>query len=169
MGEFVQIGNILKAHGVDGTMRVGVEPVFLEDAVDLDAIFLESTSQEKIPYFIETVEAIAVDTVLIKLEDINGREQVTPWIKSPVWARAEDLSEEIEEHISLEDFIIIDNQLGEIGRIEEVVEIRYQELAKVIYENKEILIPLHDDLITKLDESSQKIFMNLPEGLIEVF
>lgn len=169
MGEFVQIGVILKAQGVQGVLAVQVEPMHVDLLVDLDAVFIINNRNEKVPHFIETVEAVSDETVLIKLEDINSREQVIALIKQPILVRKEELAKDLANDKFVLDFIIVDNTIGEIGAIEEIIEMPYQQLARVIYNEKEVLVPLHDDFITGVDEQSRKIFMNLPQGLIEVF
>ncbi len=169
MGELIQIGVILKAHGVRGVMKAAVEPFYIGVVPELEAIFIKTAQNEILPFFIETAEVISGETVLLKLEDISGREQVAPLIQSGIMVREEDLDGVAVEEDSWIGFLIIDTTLGEIGKIQDILEMPQQDLAKVLHDTKELLIPLHEDLIDKVDEKNQKIFMNLPEGLTEVF
>jgi 16S rRNA processing protein RimM len=41
-----------------------------------------------------------------------------------------------------------------------------QEIAVVVYQNKEVLIPLNEKLIVSIDEDKKVILMDLPEGLL---
>jgi len=63
-------------------------------------------------------------------------------------------------------FEISDKTLGEIGVIEEIIEYPQQEMAAVTYKDKEVLIPLNDQLIVKIDLDGKRIEMDLPEGLL---
>jgi ribosomal 30S subunit maturation factor RimM len=41
-------------------------------------------------------------------------------------------------------------------------------MAIVVYEGREVLIPLHEDLIVEADHEAQVVTMRLPEGLLEL-
>jgi 16S rRNA processing protein RimM len=38
-----------------------------------------------------------------------------------------------------------------------------------MYKEKEIILPLVEDFIEKIDENEKKLFFNAPEGLIDVY
>lgn len=168
MEDLVQIGSIYKAHGVKGMMKVRIIPEYMDDFLQLDAVFIQS-SKSTLPYFIKSSEAIADDMALLQVEEINSKEEITSLIKAPLLARDEDLSIELEEWETLEGYIIIEKTIGEIGEILEVIEMPHQELARVQYGDREVLIPIHEDLVVEVDEDNRKIIMDLPEGFFEVF
>ena len=64
MNQYVQVGSVYRAHGVKGMMKVKVDPFYMEDLLDQEAVFLE-TSSGPLPYFIQSIEAIAEDMVLL--------------------------------------------------------------------------------------------------------
>jgi len=66
-------------------------------------------------------------------------------------------------------FRVIDGKNGDLGTIEDVMQTGSQWLAKVIYQNTEVLIPLIDQTIESLDIKTKTINMNLPDGLLEVY
>lgn len=168
MSELVQIGSIYRAHGVKGVMKMRVVPEFMDDLLELEAVFID-TSKGTLPHFIRKVEAIADDMALLQLEEVDSKEKATALIKCAVLARDEDLSVELEEWESLEGYFIIDHLAGEIGVITEIMEMPHQDLAKVQYQGRAVLIPIHEDLVTNVDETDKKIYMQLPEGFFEVF
>jgi len=58
---------------------------------------------------------------------------------------------------------------GEIGIIKEVNDQTSQPVVKInTNENKEVMIPLVDDFLIKLERNKKKIIFNLPEGLIDL-
>lgn len=65
-------------------------------------------------------------------------------------------------------FRIMDMQRGEIGPLLDVIERPKQPLLVVLYQEKEVLIPLAEDFIDSVDESKQLIYMHLPEGLLDL-
>jgi 16S rRNA processing protein RimM len=56
----------------------------------------------------------------------------------------------------------------EIGVISEIEEYPQQEMATINYNKKDILIPLNEQFIIKLDNKKKVIEMELPEGLLEL-
>ncbi|MCO5231881.1 MAG: ribosome maturation factor RimM [Chitinophagales bacterium] len=164
----VSIGSIYKAHGFKGMMKIRVTPEYMDDLLQLDAIFIQ-TQTSTLPYFISSIEDIADDMALLQLEEITSKEEITPLIKCPILAREEDLEGEVEEWESLVGYFISDKNIGEIGEIFDVIEMPHQEIAQVKYQDREVLIPIHEDLIIEIDEEKKKIYMDLPEGFFEVF
>ena len=72
------------------------------------------------------------------------------------------------ENHELVDFLIIDEDNITIGTISEILEYPEQLLAKVIYQDKTVLIPIHNDLILGTDAEKKTIQMSLPEGLLSL-
>ena len=66
-------------------------------------------------------------------------------------------------------FQVIDLNFGETGRVEEVLEYPHQAILRVLRGNKEILIPITDDIITRVDRENKILHVNAPEGLIALY
>jgi 16S rRNA processing protein RimM len=64
---------------------------------------------------------------------------------------------------------VVDEQLGELGTIREIYEMPYQDLMAMDYQGVEVLIPVQDELILRADKAAQKLFVNLPEGLVDIY
>ncbi len=168
MEEFVVIGKIIKPHGVKGELKVSVEDAYWEDFNNTKAIFITTLGQ-KLPYFIKQIQDANHATIL-KLEGIDNKETALSLSSMPIFMRDADVSVEvIEEGLTydfLEGYLVKDKILGEIGNIDEVIELPQQEMAVVIYQNKEVLIPLNEYLIVEVDKESKIVLMDLPEGLL---
>lgn len=164
------IGYIGKAHGLEGRLKLVSEDAYLEDFTYLEVIFAEEKGG-LVPYFIENINFKGVPP-LIKFEDINTREQAAKLANKKIYARNSDLQER-EEKSSLQygnfvGYTLHDEQLGELGKIEDIQEFPQQEIAFFQYKNEEKLVPLNDSLIINVDEDKQLIIVNLPEGLLEI-
>ena len=65
-------------------------------------------------------------------------------------------------------FNIISN--GEdLGEILEVIEQPHQILCSILLNGKEALIPIHEESLEKLDTKNRKLFVNLPDGLLDIY
>ena len=63
----------------------------------------------------------------------------------------------------------MDEQLGELGTIREIYEMPYQDLMAMDYQGVEVLIPVQDELILRADKAARKLYVNLPEGLVDIY
>ena len=66
-------------------------------------------------------------------------------------------------------FSAVDQFNIEIGTIKTVNYSGTQPLFIIDSDGTEILIPAHDNFIKELDRKSEKIFLDLPEGLLDIF
>ena len=89
---------------------------------------------------------------------------------SEVWITEEDFKKFAAKSspIALLGFNIINN--GEdLGEILEVIEQPHQVLCAILLNGKEALIPIHEDSLEKVDTKNRKVFVSLPEGLLEIY
>jgi 16S rRNA processing protein RimM len=174
--QYVNIGYTKKTHGIGGELKLVIEERFLEDFMKNERIFLD-VKGVKIPYFVANVRGKG--EMILKLEEVDSRESAYMLQSREVSLREQDMIPEhkrefeIEEEETLEyehlaGFMLVDNTAGAIGRIEEVLEMPQQEMAFLQYKNREVLIPLNEQYITSIDEKEKKVFMDLPEGLLDM-
>ena len=65
-------------------------------------------------------------------------------------------------------FMLADVHYGEVGRIDSINDRSAQPLFVIKTGDSEILIPMVDDFIQKIDRKQKKILVKTPEGLIEM-
>lgn len=56
-----------------------------------------------------------------------------------------------------------------LGPILEVIEQPHQVLCRLDINGKEVLIPLNEETLQKIDHKKKEIHVQLPEGLLEVY
>ncbi|HHT04242.1 MAG TPA: 16S rRNA processing protein RimM [Bacteroidales bacterium] len=66
-------------------------------------------------------------------------------------------------------FKIIDEEKGDIGIINSIVEYPAQPLFSIAFKEKEILMPVVDQIIQKVDREAKIIYIKAPEGLIDLY
>ena len=170
MDEFIKIGRTQKPHSIKGELKLFIEEVFIEDLFEVEAIFLEIRGQ-KIPYFIEELQ----EAMILKLEDIETRTAAEELAHKSVYLRRADINvpdEVIESggmyYKYLEGYVIFDEEVGEVGKIDEVADFPQQEMAYITYKNKTLLIPLNSKLILSIDKEKKQVFMSLPDGILSL-
>ncbi len=74
----------------------------------------------------------------------------------------------VQAPISLIGYTIVSGN-DTLGEIVEVIEQPHQLLCKIILNSKEVLIPVHEDFLKKIDKKKRQIIVDLPEGLLEIY
>jgi len=66
-------------------------------------------------------------------------------------------------------FAIMDEVHGDIGVVASINDNASQDLFEVKKEDKELFIPINDDIITKVDRENKTIHVKTPEGLVDLY
>jgi len=66
-------------------------------------------------------------------------------------------------------FTIMDEVHGDIGVVESVNDNASQDLFEVKKEDKELFVPINDNIITKVDRENKTIHVKTPEGLVDLY
>ena len=171
MSEFVNVGKLIKTHGLKGDITIRIDNSFEEDFFNTEKIFIEHHGQ-KIPYFIDDIQRS--NHLLIKLEDINTPEEAFDLTNKSIFMTTSDISVDIEtstnnDHSDFIGMTIYDVQEKvTIGMIENIISFPQQDMALINYKNKEILIPFVAAFIIDIDLSKNQINMSLPKGLLDL-
>jgi 16S rRNA processing protein RimM len=66
-------------------------------------------------------------------------------------------------------FTVIDTVHGRIGTLVKVMDLPRQSLLQIAFNDKEILVPLVDEVIVKVDRKKKELHIHAPEGLIDIY
>ncbi len=169
--DIIEVGYVSKTHGLSGNLEVVVTVDWL-DELGVDFIFIEIDGCY-IPFQI-TEERTKNSGRLLKLDNIDTKEEAERLIGATVYLSADDVDEEAledAESIDYEGYTIFDADGKEIGVIDYVD----YDTENVLFclDSKDsagfpIMIPAVDDFIVEIDDDKQTIVMNIPDGLLEL-
>lgn len=167
--EIFPIGQINKPHGVNGEMSFS----FTTDVFDTEeAPFVIFEIQGIfVPFFIAEYRFKSNETALIKLEGIDSDEKARAFAGLTVYLPKKYLDQVEDTEIELDyfvGFLLIDQQVGELGIISEVDQTTENALFVIQKQDDELLIPVGDDYIVEIDHDNKKIVVSLPEGLLDL-
>lgn len=170
MTRYCNIGKIVAAHGVKGHVLLEHSLGSKGKLKDIKVFFLEVKPEEFLPYFVESLTARLERELLVKFEGVESKEAARIILKKQVWLPEDDFHKyaAATAPIGLLGFQIID-QGQTIGEILEVIEQPHQILCKVLWKGKDALIPLHEDFLDKIDQKKKLVYVNLPEGLMDIY
>jgi len=170
MNNYFKIGKLATTFGLEGQLILEHNLGKKTSLKGLENIFIEETINSFLPYFIESAKIKNDKEVYVKLEGIASKEEARKFVKKEVWLLENDFKKfsASAAPISLLGFMVI-NDDDELGEVVEVIEQPHQVLCKIILNGKEALIPVHEDSLEKIDKKNRKLFLNLPDGLLDIY
>lgn len=163
-------GKITKTHGLKGELTVKLDVANPGDFKDLRYVLIEDRGN-LIPYFIEN-QKINGDKMIVQLQDVKKVEQAVAFMGKAVFLPNELMPELEDDDFYFQEIVgfkMVDVLKGEIGEISNVLEYPTQAVIQVMKDGKEILIPIHDDIIQKVDKKAKILTVKAPEGLINMY
>ncbi len=164
------IGKIVSAFGLKGEMIVQHHLGSKIAVSKIKVIFLEQKKDELLPYFPEAIRKKGNDELYLKLEGTDSKEAASKFIRRDVWLKEEEVQTHTGKNnpISWVSYHIVD-QGKDLGPVLEVIEQRHQILCRIEVNGKEVLIPINEQTLIKVDHKSKSLMLNLPDGLLEVY
>jgi 16S rRNA processing protein RimM len=165
------LGKIAKKFSFKGEVLIYLDTDEPEMYEDLESVFVEF-NKNLIPFFIENSALHKNDFLRVRFEDVSdeaaaddliGREVFLPLKMLP---KLEGNKFYFHEVIGFE---IEDKRLGVFGKIVAVNDSSAQPLFEVLNGEVEILIPMIDHFLVKIDRENKKVIMDLPVGLVEMY
>lgn len=167
---YFKIGKLVATYGLKGEVILKHSLGKKTSLKNLEAFFIEEKRDAFLPYFIESARIKNDREIYIKLEGIDSKETAHKLIPNEIWLLENDFKKFAagSAPISLLGFIMV-NDNEELGEILEVIEQPHQVLCKILIGGNEALIPVHQDSLEKVDKKNRKVFVNLPDGLLDLY
>lgn len=165
-----RIGTVTKTRGLKGELQVYVDFDGLEE-IKFTAVFFE-VAGKLVPYFVSSIKYPMANTAYLFLEEIDHIDKAAPLVKKDIYLPNKLMPEKDPNDFTLMDlegFIAIDETHGELGEITDVTEYPQQVIATVHYKNREVLFPLNAEFIKGIDIEGGEVYLDLPEGLLDVY
>ena len=165
----ILLGRITKVSGYEGAVSVKLEKVFFENIPEMESVFLEIDGKP-VPFFISESEYSGAGTIKLTFEDFDSVEKVGEFINCKVFLTSGFIRVDKQEDPSnLTGYSVFINNNELLGSITEIISNPGQFLLSInSVNNKEILIPLHEDFIVSINDIEKFIVMDIPEGLIDL-
>ena len=170
MTEYFKIGKFVAVFGLKGELILKHNLGKKTSLKGLNALFVEEMKTSFIPWFIESTKIKSEEEIYIKLQDLNTREAAVKLTQKEVWLTEADFKKFSAKSspINFLGYEIVENDKP-LGKILEVIEQPHQILCRLEINGKEVLIPLNEDTIRKVDNKKSQIIVELPEGLLEIY
>jgi len=123
---------------------------------NLESVFIDLRGN-LIPFFIEKSQLHKSELLRVKFEDVDT-EDFLPELEDDKFYFHEIIG-----------FTVEDKTFGTVGTIKGINDSTAQSLFEIDRNGIEILIPMNDEFISKVDKPNKTIFVDTPEGLIDLY
>ncbi len=170
--ECFQLGQIVKAHGFKGELISQWDVDSPSAYKNIKELFVEINGK-LVRFDVAKIKLLEKNNTLIKINGIDDEEMANALVDSNLFLPLSYLPELSDTQFYFHEIInyqVIDDEKGNIGKILRVLDMPLQAILEVKHENgKEILIPVTDEIIKKVNRSEKQLFINAPEGLIDIY
>ncbi|HCQ29751.1 MAG TPA: hypothetical protein DIU39_05655 [Flavobacteriales bacterium] len=171
--ENIYIGRVSKIAKNTKEITVFLEVDFLSKPKFNEPIFvrMNESDQVLVPFFIK-FHHLDKNKLRLEIDDISHPEDLLLLKDKAVYLSKSFkniIEQNYQEELELEGFKVIDEELGEIGMVNDVMDIKKNPLLSVqTNEDKEIFIPLNERFILGINPDEQTVYVSIPEDLLNL-
>ena len=166
------IGTIVSKFSFKGEVLIKLDSDDPEMYEEMESVFI-ALGNNLVPFFIEKSTLHKSDLLRVKFEEIETEADAEALLRHKVYlplAVLPKLSGNKFYYHEVIGFQVEDLLYGVVGKIVGINDSTSQALFEIENENgNEILIPMADEFIEKIDRTHKKIIVKTPEGLIDLY
>jgi 16S rRNA processing protein RimM len=174
------LGKIAKKFSFKGEVLAYLDTDEPELYENMESVFVEC-NKHLVPFFIESSSLHKNDFLRIRFEDVTTEAEADAILGNDLYLPLKMLPKLTGNKFYFHEVIgfeVEDKRLGVVGKIQSINDSTAQPLFEVINceidssgseQVREILIPMVDHFLVKIDRDNKKVIMDLPEGLIEMY
>jgi 16S rRNA processing protein RimM len=165
------LGKIVKKYSFKGELLVKLDTDEPELFTKMESVFVEQ-HKNLVPFFIVQSSLHKSQLLRIKFEDVTTEAQADQLLGAALYLPLEFLPKLTGNRFyyhEITGFSVTDVTFGDVGVITGVNDTTSQALFEIDHKGTQILVPINDLFIKKVDRDSKNILLDVPEGLIELY
>jgi len=163
----LQIAKVLKSNGTDGDILLGFKTIAPEDIDTTEPVYIYVDGLP-VPFFIESLSKRGSDKAIVHLNDFHNLKDAEEIVGEAVYADYLEETEDEDDFTALVGWTLKDRSGSIVGNISDFIDIPANPCLEVEKENGSVIVPLHEDLIIELNDSSKTLVLEIPEGLLDL-
>ena len=169
--DFYYLGKIVKTSGFKGNLVFFFDVDDITPYTDLEAVFVE-VGGDLIPFAIRSLRVKNNTSAYVHLQDVDSGDEAIALTGKSLYLPLSFLppltGNKFYYH-EVTGFEVIDRQAGKIGIIESVMDQGPQDIFIIRSGKREILIPVRDEIIKKVDRKNRILEVEAPAGLLDIY
>ncbi len=165
------LGKIVKKYSFKGEVLVKLDTDEPELYENMEALFVDLRNN-LVPFFIESSQLHKSELLRIKFEEVDTEEDADSILKCDVYLPLQFLPKLDDDQFYFHEIIgytVEDVNFGTVGIVKSINDSTSQALFEIDRDGIEILIPMNDAFIKKVDKKKKLIIVETPEGLIDLY
>lgn len=165
------LGKIVSKHSYKGEVLVKLDTDEPEIYENMESVFV-ALGNNLVPFFIERCRLHKSSLLRIRFDAVKDEASANNIIGSELYLPLDMLPELTGNRFYFHEvigFALEDEKHGFIGTITGVNDMSSQALFELDLEGKQLLIPITDDIIQKVDRPQKTIYVSTPEGLVDLY
>lgn len=165
------LGKVSKKFSFKGEVLIYLDTDEPELYQNMESVFVE-LNKSLVPFFIERSQLHKGDFLRVLFEYFKSEEDADEIVGCDVYlplSMLPKLEGNKFYYHEIIDFDVEDLRLGFIGKLQRVNDSNAQPLFEIVKDGIEILVPMIDDFIIKVDRENKKLILNTPEGLVDLY
>ncbi len=165
------LGKIVKKYSFKGELLIKLDTDEPELYESLDSMLIDLRGS-LVPFFVESSQLHKSELLRVKFEDVNSEADADSLIKSDIYLPLSFLPKLADDKFYFHEiigFTVEDVKFGTVGIVKSINDTTAQALFEIDRNGVEILIPMNDAFIKKVDKKKQIITVDTPDGLIDLY
>ena len=166
---YTKIGTITSKHGFNGSLILKVSSKYSNGLSKVNFLFIE-INKKHIPFKLDSINTFRNKSYKIKFNEVSDDTYANQLISKSVFIKSNDypdLKKETNIYSAIINFSAFNNE-AKIGEIININENLPQPVFEINYKSKTVMVPIHEDLIIKIDKENKNIFLRIPDGLLDI-
>lgn len=165
------LGKVVSKYSFKGEVLVKIDTDEPELYDNMESVFV-ALRNNLVPFFISRCRLHKSQLLRIDFEEVNSESDADKIIGSELYLPLSFLPELTGNKFYFHEVIgfkVRDTIHGDIGIVQSVNDTTSQALFEILKDEKELLIPINDEIITKVDREQKVIHVSTPKGLIDLY
>jgi 16S rRNA processing protein RimM len=165
------LGNVAKTRGFKGELVLFLDVTNPHEYEHLESVFVELNGMLT-PFFIEQIKIQGNNRAHVYFEQVDSEAEAQKLTGKAIYLPLSTLPKlsgnEFYDH-EIPGFEVIDAEHGAVGKVVQVIDLANNPLLQIDKSGIEILIPLRNGTVQKVDRTNQQLHIQAPLGLIELY
>ncbi|MEC3964299.1 ribosome maturation factor RimM [Flagellimonas halotolerans] len=165
------LGKVVSKYSFKGEVLVKLDTDEPDSYENMESV-LVSLGNNLVPFFIDKCRLHKSNLLRIDFEEVKDEPTADKLIGSELYLPLTMLPPLTGNKFYFHEvigFTLMDEVYGDIGLVESINDSTSQDLFEVKKGDKELLIPVSDEIIKKVDRKNKTIFVKTPEGLVDLY
>ncbi|WP_394973765.1 ribosome maturation factor RimM [uncultured Croceitalea sp.] len=169
--ECFYLGKVVSKYSFKGEVLVKIDTDEPEIYENMESVFV-SIGNNLVPFFIDRCRLHKSTLLRIDFEEVKDESAADRILGTELYLPLTMLPKLSGDKFYFHEvigFTLLDKAHGDIGIIQSINDSSSQVLFEAKKGDKELLIPVTDEIITKVDKEAKTIHVTTPEGLVDLY